>query len=512
MKNLLNKSLLTFFLITFLIQAAAPVRADDLINLEVNYNGSRRSSYMQAIDRHGVVYTSVEDLAGLMHLGYINITDKQKCILKSGSKGITVTAMNPFILVNKHPHQMALPTIRYKKHIYVPLAIFLNICREFLPPSVKFDPFYKRLDIAGSTFNITSVNIEERGNGTLIRLSTAKTFQKNDLEVIRNKNWLYVTFVGGLLDTLNLASDEQISSVRRIKSLQYDNSAQISFLLTSGVYEHDLYVNKNEVMISLRRSEKIRINARKPSQNTDKKKKWLIDTIIIDPGHGGPDPGAIGRYRKVKEKNVNLAIGTKLASLLRKNLKVKVLMTRTTDARLEREYRKDLRARPKFANSRGGKLFISIHANSVKSGSAKGFSVWVLGKATSQKALEVAKKENSVADDKNNGTEYQQVSHILNANANNSYQKESIDLARMMVKSIQKRTKLNLWTDGVEQANLVVLWGSAMPSVLVETAFLSNKHEERLLNTRAEQMKIARALYESIAEFKKKYDNKIGRN
>ncbi|MBN2416152.1 N-acetylmuramoyl-L-alanine amidase [bacterium] len=496
---------------------AGASRADEVVNLRVNFEDTNTYTYVNAVERHSVVYLAVEDLSRLLNLGYIAVPRKEKCVLKAGSKGVTVTAMNPFILVDNHPHQMALPSLIHAERIYVPLAIFLNICGDFIP-SARYEPLSRSLYIRRSVYNITSVDIEERDNGTLIRLSTAKTFDRNDIEVIRSGDWLYITFVDGTLDTLGLASNEAIGTVRRIKSMQYDASAQISFQLQGGVTDHSLFVNDNEVMVSLRRTTTISTGTDDSSGGAEEhtagqadKSKWLIDTIIIDPGHGGPDPGAIGRYRKTREKDVNLAIAQKLATLLTQHLNVKVLMTRNGDKRLKRDYREDLQARSKFANAQKGKLFISIHANSAESSQARGFSVYILGKASSQKAIETAMRENSVMDEEDAaGNENDQLSHILNANAHNAFQKESLDLAGIMVSEIKKRTKLPLWTDGVEQANFWVLNGTAMPSVLVETAFLSNKYEERLLNIGSEQMKIARALYESIAQFKEKHEKEIG--
>lgn len=491
-------------------------RADEVVNLRVNFADNNTYTYIQAIERKNVVYLAVEDLSRLLNLGYISVPRKEKCVLKAGSKGVTVTAMNPFILIDNYPHQMALPSLVWDDRIHVPLAIFLSICHDFIS-SANYDPLSRTLSIHRSSYNITSVDIEERENGTLIRLSTAKTFDRNDIEVIRSGGWLYITFVNGTLDTLAIASDEAIGTVKKIKSIQYDASAQVSFMLQGEVTDHSVFVKDHEVMVSLRRTTTIdtddhsNADPEEHAAGPAEKSKWLIDTIIIDPGHGSPDPGAIGRYRKTKEKDINLAIARKLEELLKRNLDVKVLMTRNGDRRLKRDYREDLRARSQFANAQKGKLFISIHANSAKTSRARGFSVFILGKASSQKAIETAMRENSVMDD-DDGSENQnsQLSHILNANAHNAYQKESLDLASIMVSEIKKRTKLPLYTDGVEQANFWVLNGTAMPSVLVETAFLSNKYEERLLNIGSEQMKIALALYESIAQFKEKHEKEIG--
>ena len=235
------------------------------------------------------------------------------------------------------------------------------------------------------------------------------------------------------------------------------------------------------------------------------KSRWLIDTIIIDPGHGGRDPGTIGRSG-TKEKDVNLEIGLRLRDLLKAALpKTRILMTRSTDVL------PGLKERGQFANAQGGKLFISIHANANASRNARGHSTYFLGVGKTQQAIEVARRENSVIQYEEAPEayqEYQDFDYILNAIALSSYLKESQQLAEMVNQNLGLRTKIP--DQGVHQMGLLVLIGASMPGILVETAFLSNAHEERLLRTRSFQQSVAEALCESIVSFKKKSEEEIG--
>jgi len=132
--------------------------------------------------------------------------------------------------------------------------------------------------------------------------------------------------------------------------------------------------------------------------------------------------------------------------------------------------------------------------------------------AKTQAALEVAEKENSVIAFEESAEVYkemQDAAHILNAINQSSNLKESEDLARMINKSLGKKTKIPKCGQGVYQAGLYVLVGAAMPRVLVEVAFLSNAAEERYLRTRSFQQKIADALYDSIRQFIQKYEQGI---
>ena len=233
--------------------------------------------------------------------------------------------------------------------------------------------------------------------------------------------------------------------------------------------------------------------------------RWLIDTIVIDPGHGGRDPGAIGKSG-IREKEITLQIGLRLRTLLRRRLpRVKILMTRDTDVFV------GLKERTQYANANGGKLFISIHANANESRSVRGFTIYILGVGKTQIAVDVAQKENSVITYEKTPEVYegyQDFDYILNAIALNSYIKESKDFAIMVTGSMNRFTKIP--DLGVHQAGFYVLIGASMPNILVETAFLSNVHEERLLKTNSFQQKIAEALCESIENFKKRHEKEIG--
>jgi N-acetylmuramoyl-L-alanine amidase len=179
-------------------------------------------------------------------------------------------------------------------------------------------------------------------------------------------------------------------------------------------------------------------------------------------------------------------------------------MTRDTDVFV------GLKERTQYTNTNGGKLFISIHANANESRSVRGFTIYFLGVGKTQTAVEVAQKENSVITYEKTPEAYegyQDFDYILNEIALNSYIKESQDFATMVNGSMNRFTKIP--DQGVHQAGFYVLIGASMPNILVETAFLSNVHEERLLKTNSFQQKIAEAICESIENFKKRYEKEI---
>jgi N-acetylmuramoyl-L-alanine amidase len=225
--------------------------------------------------------------------------------------------------------------------------------------------------------------------------------------------------------------------------------------------------------------------------------KWMV---VIDPGHGGRDSGAIGAISK--EKNINLAIALKTANYIRENIKdVIVVLTRDDDSTV------DLLERPIIANRNNADLFISIHTNSVKgSKSVMGAETWIMGLASNQENLEVAMKENEVIlleDDYS--TKYQGFdpkspeSYIIFTLTQNVYQKQSTDLASKIQTQFTER--VNRKDRGVKQAGFWVLFNTAMPSVLVETGFISTPAEEKYLNSDQGQDYLASAIYRACREY-----------
>ena len=231
-----------------------------------------------------------------------------------------------------------------------------------------------------------------------------------------------------------------------------------------------------------------------------------INTVVIDPGHGGKDPGAISPNNNY-EKTVVLKVSLLLGEMIQKNFpEVKVIYTRNDDRFI------GLAKRAKIANDIGADLFISIHANAIEIPSANGFETWVLGLHKSQAALEVAKFENSaILMEENNEQTYSEFdpndpdAYIALSMRQNAFLDQSLILANAIQKD--SKLKLGLRNRGVKQAGFMVLYRATMPAVLVELGFLSNPRDEKLLISKSGQIKLANHLFEGFKNYKNKYDN-----
>ncbi len=242
------------------------------------------------------------------------------------------------------------------------------------------------------------------------------------------------------------------------------------------------------------------------SQNALAQKE--VFTVVIDPGHGGRDPGALGA--KTKEKDIVLAVGKKLGDLISKNHKdVKVVYTRSTDKSV------GLSQRAEIANKAKADLFISIHCNAIakRSKSPQGVETFVLGLHRSKDNLDVAKAENSVIlyeDDYS--TKYQGFdpnepeSYIIFEFMTDQYLQQSIYFASIVQNKLvtnSKRINRN-----VRQAGFLVLREVAMPSILIELGYISNISEERYMKSASGQNSLANSIYQGFKQYKREYDKK----
>ncbi len=228
-----------------------------------------------------------------------------------------------------------------------------------------------------------------------------------------------------------------------------------------------------------------------------------LKTLVIDAGHGGVDPGCNGA-NEITEKQVTLGVALKLGKILADSLpELKVIYTRTSDKTLK------LSERPELANKNSADLFISIHCNANNNISAAGSETYFMGLHKSEGNLEVAKRENSAItfeSDYQDNVRYggfdpnSPEGHIIFSLVQNAFMKQSLKLASGIENHTGKISPIK--SRGVKQAGFLVLWQTSMPSVLVETGFLTNSSDRKVLKTEEGQRKIALGIYRAIRDYK----------
>ena len=476
--------------------------------------------FVPVYDREGTVYYAVKPLAEALSVSYSYSPSEEKVKLNFPDNLVYINSKNPFIVLKNKTsnkvkiYQLPTSTYFYMNHLYVPLNYSLNILKRasgltliYKSPD-KLIVKHEKNEYADDTenspaesYDISGLSIDEKANGTLVRVMSKKRIYSYNS-----------SFKNGVLRIIfrdvhsNIAAVDKTDGqglIKWIKARNHKADTELLFGLSNKFTTSEVLNvnNSNDLLIALHN--KIFDN------NAFKKKekaKWDFNVIVIDPGHGGKDSGTIG-VGGIKEKNVNLGIALKLGKDIEKKMKdVKVVFTRKTDKFVE------LYKRGQIANEANGNLFISIHCNATprKPSSVHGAEVYLLRPGRTKEAISIAERENSVISYENNPQRYKKLTDenfILVSMAQSAYMRYSEKFADLVNKEFGKVTKID--PRGVKQAGFYVLVGASMPSVLVETGFLSNWRDARYLNSRKGQQAIADAIFDAIKKFRSIYEKNI---
>lgn len=493
-----------------------------------------KTAVVGAFQRQGLTYISLSDLSQVLRVSVYENAESGKLELKYPGYRVKVTRGSPFIVVTtpatprgRTPSVIQLPhDVLYAASAYfVPVDEGTSTLSLLLNTAVTFDRPGRSLTMGetrmGPENEIAGIALEEKANGTLIRIRSARVL--SDIETwLRRDNSLYVTIPDARADTTALNATPASGLVRTVVAIQTPTALQLTFRLTGKIATSEVIRDEfsNDLLISVRSAgseEKVappptpppaveeprpRVEPRDNAESD--RTRWKLDVIVLDAGHGGKDWGAIG-VSGVREKDVALGITLKLGRLLERNLKdVRVVYTRKDDRFIE------LDRRGQIANAAGGKLFISIHANSLrrKPSPTRGFEVYLLRPGKTEDAIAIAERENSVIEYEEGYAErYKELTDenfILVTMAQSAYMRYSEDFADMLQQELERATGIP--NKGVRQAGFYVLVGASMPNVLVETAYLSNRDDERLLKSEQGQQRFADALYRAVKRYKEAYE------
>ncbi len=474
-------------------------------------------------NREKTVYFSIRDFADAASINYFYNKKNGKIELKFDNYLLKITAKNPYFVITERTtgsqtiYQLPTSSYIFNDRIFIPLIFSINpikkawgkrlsysepnkiiVGNNIVVGDVKFFAD-KEMDepLPGSLFNITGLTVSERANGTLITVHSNKRIPSYYSS--QKDGTLTIIFRQVIADT-NRTDRENLSGlIKKIKTRNIGPDTEFIFNVGEEYSTNEVMnvEGSNDILITIHN--KI-FTKTKDEKRT--REKWDFDVIVIDPGHGGKDPGAIG-LNKMKEKDINLKVALKLGNLIEKKMKdVKVVYTRSTDKFV------DIFKRGKLANEHGGKLFISIHCNSTKRKptDANGIEVYLLRPGRTQEAINIAERENSVIEYEDDPTRYEQLTDenfILVSMAHSSYMKYSESFANMLNTQFKHNTKLK--ARGVKQAGFYVLVGASMPSVLIETGFITNKKDGDYLNSSSGQTQLAEAIFEAIEEYRQYY-------
>ncbi|MCF8268231.1 MAG: N-acetylmuramoyl-L-alanine amidase [Ignavibacteriales bacterium] len=501
------------------------------VNIEIDGN----ISLLPVYSKREMNYVPASDFAKKLGAGYYFNPTNEKAEIKFKKFTYKFTGKNQFVIISEkernkvHVLQMPVSALLYHQDIYLPVNYIAEIFNTFPEFSFDFNSDNNTLAVKtvssspsiseseekkpaneitvgipsipkSSTFDVFGLRIDEKTNGTLIRMSSNRMVGKIRSSINNNKCLVFLH--GVTVDPQITKSAKPAGLVKNIKKTNIGGGVQLEFDLREGYSNHEAFQDPSsgEIMITIR----TRI-FEQPSPGTDIiKEKWVFDAVVIDAGHGGKDAGAIGITR-VKEKDVNLAIALKLGALINKEMPgVKVIYTRDNDEFVE------IYKRGKIANEANGKLFISIHANSVrnKKRDPRGFEVYLLRPGRTEEAISIAEFENSVIALEENPDIYKELTDenfILVSMAHSSYMRFSEKFSDLLNSKWSSNIK-EIPSRGVKQAGFFVLVGASMPGVLIETGFLSNPEDEKYISSAKGQKEIAATIFQSLKEYKDYYD------
>ena len=488
------KGLSTFVLyISISFTAIASSASIDVLNLI-----DQKDNELAILDGEQEPYVSVKEVSKLFtdRLPFENAA-RQKIVLYIGNRRVKISNSSSFVVIDDQVFQMSKHALGKYDDIYVPAESFFSILKQSILPGLDYDAAKKLLSLNLIEFNINGVAIDQKSNGTILRVNTSRQFSDGDISsFVNNNGWFYLTIREGIIDTSMIKKTDIRGVVTKVTSNQFDESAQLAFRLRSNIIGHEVYQSSdpNAIVVTLRTPFK-----KLASHIKDMKNRWRLDTVVLDAGHGGKDPGTIGR-KGTKEKDIVLDITKRVGSLLEENTHINVVYTREEDVWLP------VWKRTKIANEANGKLFVSIHINSNPNRSVRGFETYLLKPGKTDDAIEVASRENAVIrlESSTSRKKYNAMTGenlIMATMAQSMFMKESEDLAAYIQEELDPL--LDSPNRGLKQSGFYVLIGASMPNVLVEAGFISNPNEERKLKSVAYRKKVAKGIYSGIMRFRK---------
>ncbi len=486
--------------------APLPTAAFAQDNAVVVYDDGRRpeSILVSKLDPESeMLYLRASDVARIFKATQFWNATNRKTVLGIGRSRFTVTVDTRVVVIDGEPVMLRTPVLYDAGFVMIPMEFVLDVAPPYTMSELKWDGGARKLLVRKIGYNVKSLDFtvtEDRSTATIeLGEPLVHHVESSTPGLVRLKIY------GGRVDESAFAVQEPHGMFNALRVEQTDRDVFLYFDVKT--YAERILVERDDspprIRVILEKGELPEIPepdfaGRKRVEIVDKRaaepRQLEIGTVVLDPGHGGKDYGKEG-VTGVLEKDVNLAIAKKVRDNLEQNLGLKVILTREDDQLLS------LTQRTEIANEVEGDLFISIHCNGWFSGETGGFEAYFLSPARTEWDRSVANVENA-ADDFLNAKSNAggDIEFILWDVVQNEFINESSFLAEMVQKTMSER--LEIRNRGVKQANFTVLQGARMPAVLVETAFLSNPSEEKLLVDDGFQNQIAECITQAVQRFR----------
>ena len=371
--------------------------------------------------------------------------------------------------------------------LYMPAEFLSFILCKVIKGYAYWDRDRKRFFVKGEDPTITGISLEDREDSVCLTVKYAQGVHLKPQADPSSPSLLVIGVPGGFYwKAFHL---DGVGPVKEVQVNHTETGMTLRISLSEGAAGFGIQDRSELFVVSVYKTQKVK----EPEQ-----KKRKIDLIVIDAGHGGKDPGAVG-YKDLYEKDITLPVAIALKKELEQELGVKVILTRDDDRFVT------LGDRARIANRAGADLFISLHCNWGKNKDACGVETYFLAAARTDWERSVAAFENKAIEyegESQGGSDM--VGYILSDMIQNEYLKESQDLAAFVHEGIMARTDFE--SRGVKQAGFYVLKGCYMPAVLVEMGFISNKSDAKELQKKEVQEQLVKGITQGVKEFIRHYE------
>lgn len=478
---------------------ALPVHAAD--TMEIIYDDGRATERVPLMRVSGddSWFVRASDVARLLRATQFWNASSRKIVLGVGKARIVLTVDTRVAVVDGEAVMMR-TNVRYEDGaVLVPLEFILETASQYTPRGFQWDENERRLSVGGVGYNVTQVSFSGAGASTTVSLHLTEPLVYH--VDTATPGLVRVKLYGGRVDLRAFNVRERRGMVQAVRAEQSDRDAFVTLEVSRDatrlrVERIDAPPRLDIVLEKGKDGDAPEGTIEIVEESGGEREAFVIDRVCIDAGHGGGDHGKESRSG-VLEKDVNLAIARAVRDRIQEELGLEVVMTRDDDRMV------DLYERTEIANTSGCDLFVSIHCNAWFHAGTSGFESYFLSPARSESEQTLQRFENQAGGGGDEDAPRGVVEFILWDLVQNEYIAESSTFAETIQREMTSR--LGIPSRGVKQANFIVLQGAKMPAVLIETAFLSNPSEERMLVNPDFQRRVADGVVASIRKMQDRY-------
>jgi N-acetylmuramoyl-L-alanine amidase len=441
------------------------------------------------------MYLSSSTASGILKASRFWQSSLRRLDLKIGAGSFGLTGNSRVVIMADQEALLPVPVLEHEGELWLPMVLLEQVIGPRISERVAWDPVARRLELGSAEYNVTGLRVEQLGRSTAVHIQCREPLSYRATSP--EPGVIEVKIYGAEANVSRVGTTGRRGLMRSVRTKQHADFAVVTVMVDDLVGRYRTYTagEGKDIVLVLEEEQVAALpppvpwgkeNVNIEQGPVDVTREISVRTVVIDPGHGGHDVGAVG-HQGILEKDVNLGVARELKRYLERESDLQVVLTRDEDTYLE------LADRAEIANSAGGDLFISLHCNSWFNDGAHGLETYFLSPAQSDWAKSVEAAENAA------GGEPGDVDFIVWELVQNRFISSSSRLAETIQAGVCG--DLGVPDRGVRQAGFRVLVGAYMPAVLIELGFLSHTAEEQRLGDRGYQQELARAIGDALLAY-----------